>query len=175
MQPRDKILLAVKLAASLLQLNFTQWLPVCWTRAGIYFFCKPGTETGTRNPDFNCPLLIQEFDADRNSVPMSPSIDPTVALFELGVMLLEIWTSKAFVTSDWSQEQSASNNTYEARFHPLLRWFDHVKNELLTEYRTVVIHCIKYLFDDHDKSWRNAKLREAMCAAIIAPLETLCT
>ena len=171
LKPRQRLELALNLASSLLQLNFTRWLPNCWTKDGIRFFRLP-SESFVYSSQ---PLLLQSIqEGSSASVLKSLSFDPTDELFELGVMLMEIYLCKSFESYLAETQQSCRDGSRMARLPLMFGWFERDAEELPLKYRAVVADCFKFNFEKYERSWNNVLLRQAMCSAIIEPLEEDC-
>jgi hypothetical protein len=104
--PGQKVSMALKLAASLLQLKMSQWLRTAWTNQAIRFF--------RRSPqaiDVEQPLIPQIF-SDLNLEGGDSELEkrPKPMFLDLGILLLEIWNQETF--TDWANKcQNTANIT----------------------------------------------------------------
>lgn len=174
LQPKEKTTLALKLASSLLQLNFTSWLERHWTKSNISFF-RLGSPSSPSVVYAEQPLLEQVF--QRHSAPI-PSIahtmTPKVTLFEFGILLMEIYNQDSF--EDWmtANKESCQDDSYYSRLRPAMMWFDQEEHYFPLEYRKVVSRCLRSNFEGYNMSWDDQKFREAVCLNIIEPLQQTC-
>ena len=170
--PDDRIKLAVNLASSLLQYNLTPWLKKCWTKNTIYFLKQPRTISGV---DVEHPLIFKQFCNQDNSAPYEPpENDPELALMELGILLLEIWTMETF--ERWLENMghtidSSQLHDADVRLKYSIKWFKSVKTKLLPNYCEVVGICLRpAAFDLFDTNWENAEFRVTVYKKIVEPL-----
>lgn len=61
-----------------------------------------------------------------------------------------------------------------ARPTPTYRRFEQDQADLPERHRAVVANCFQFKFEQNEPSRENATLRQAMCAAIMEPLEEAC-
>ena len=172
MLPDDRMKLAVNLAASMLQYNMTPWLPNCWTSKAIHLVLQPRATSGI---DVDHPLLLKQFDSnDRNSRQELPEDNPELALMELGILLLEIWTMKTFTR--WLKEMGYALNTAQLedrdfRHIYAMKWFRSMKGKFLPNYYEVISTCLTpATFHQLETSWADADFRINVYKTIVEPL-----
>jgi hypothetical protein len=90
---KERLILGVKLASSVIQLHNTDWLNERWGRSDIMFFRDPDNYD---KPMLEKPLVRRCFGAssEEGSAPQalgSRVVRCNRTLFSLGVILLEIW------------------------------------------------------------------------------------
>ena len=170
--PDDRIKLAVSLASSLLQYNLTPWLKKCWTKNSIYFLKEGRKISGV---DVEHPLIFKQFCNQDSSAPYEPpENDPELALMELGILLLEIWTMETF--ERWLENtghtiDSSQLHDADVRLKYSIKWFKSVKTKLLPNYCEVVGICLRpAAFDLFDTSWEDADFRVTVYKKIVEPL-----
>lgn len=170
--PDDRIKLAVRLASSLLQYNLTPWLKKCWTKNTIYFLVEARAISGV---DVEHPLIFKQFCNQDSSAPYEPpENDPELALMELGILLLEIWTMETF--ERWLENMGhaidpSQLHDADVRLKYSIKWFKSVKTKLLPNYCEVVGICLRpAAFDLFDTSWEDAEFRVTVYKKIVEPL-----
>ena len=162
-----RMLLALRLASSLLQLLQTDWLEHVWSKDVVFFLMQPSTQ---KQVYLNRPFIRCTFGGVRAA---SGNIEPKVALLELGILLLEIW----------------HKTTLEARFHMIegpkayydrmaraVELLDDVNEPLPDLYDKAVAHCLRVNIsgDTRFLDWEDPKLWGVICGDIIAPLSKIC-
>ena len=159
--------LALRLASSLLQLLKTGWLERAWSKDVVFFLVQPGEQTQVL---LNRPFVRSTFDGSRAA---SHSIEPKVALLELGILLLEIW-HKTTLESRFGLEQAPT--AYYDRMARAVEWLDDVDEPLPDLYDKAVAHCLRVNIsgDTRFLDWEDTKLWSIICGDIIAPLAKIC-
>ena len=99
----------------------------------------------------------------------SRSIEPKVALFELGILLLEIWL-KTTLEARFGLEKAPT--AYYDRMTRAVEWLDDVDESLPNLYDKAVAHCLRVNIggDTRFLDWEDSKLWSVICGDIIAPL-----
>ena len=112
MYKRDRLLLAVNLASSLLQLHETPWLPVNWCNKSIYF---------SRPIKLEKPYVLAKFsDSQTSQEAAQKSVVLNPYLVELGIMLLELSEGKSFL--EWLNSRSDPNSPIVLYLKRWLLW-----------------------------------------------------
>ena len=172
MEPDDRIKLAMNLASSILQYNLTPWLRRSWTKNAIHFFVQTRAVSGI---DVEHPFIVQNFLEKPNETTLAiPENDPELALMELGILLLEIWTTMTFeswlATTGNLKDLSQIQDKY-IRLQFSIRWFQTLKGKLLPNYQKVVGICLRpCVFDLYHTSWEDHEFRVAVYREIVEPL-----
>ncbi|KAM0801239.1 hypothetical protein BDR22DRAFT_848261 [Usnea florida] len=172
MEPDDRIKLAVVLASSILQYNLTPWLRRSWTKDAIHFFVQTRAVSGI---DVEHPFIWKHFPKKPNETThASPENDPELALMELGILLLEIWTTMTFEswvdTTGNLKEPSQIQDKY-IRLQYSIQWFQNLKGKLLPNYQKVVGICLRpCVFDLYHTSWEDPEFRVAVYREVVEPL-----
>ena len=172
MEPDDRIKLAVNLASSILQYNLTPWLRRCWTKNVIHFLVQTRAFSGI---DVEHPLILEQFQEQPNGKPHEvPENDPELALMELGILLLEIWTMRTFESwLDTAGNLKAPSQIQDKyiRLQYSIQWFQTLKGKLLPNYQRVVGICLRpCVFDLFHTSWEDPEFRMAVHREIVEPL-----
>ncbi|KAF6234026.1 hypothetical protein HO173_007856 [Letharia columbiana] len=162
-----RMLLALRLASSLLQLLQTCWLDRAWSKDVVFFLVRPGAqaEVFLNRPFVRCP-----FGGLRTA---SRSIEPKVALLELGILLLEIW-HKTTLEARFGLENAPT--AYYDRMARGVEWLDDVDEPLPDLYDKAVAHCLRVNIsgDTRFLDWEDTKLWSVICGDIIVPLAKIC-
>ena len=164
---KSRMLLALRLASSLLQLLQTHWLDHAWSKDVVFFLTRPGTPAQVL---LNRPFVRCPFGGLRTA---SRSVEPKVALLELGILLLEIW-HKTTLEARFGLEVAPA--TYYDRMARAVEWLDDVDEPLPDLYDRAVAHCLRVNIsgDTRFLDWEDAKLWGVICGDIIAPLAKIC-
>ena len=165
-----RMLLALRLASSLLQLLQTHWLEHAWSKDAVFFLVHPGSAPA--QVLINRPFVQCAFGAMRTV--SSTSIEPKVALLELGILLLEIWHKKTLEARFCLEE--APPTAYYERMARAVEWLDDVDEPLPDLYDKAVAHCLRVNIsgDTRFLDWEDTKLWSLICGDIIAPLAKIC-
>lgn len=161
---KSKILLALNVETSFLQLLHTPWSSPRLCTETISFL-----QSSTSVPDIGKPFLSQHFD---QSPPgqHSPDTGPTrhEPILELGIMLLEIWHE----TTLEQKFSLVSDPTYYEKQSRAMEWYDEAHGALPDNYLKAVFHCIAGVknVDSGRLEWDNMKLWETFCECVVEPL-----
>ena len=103
----------------------------------------------------------------------SRSIEPKVALLELGILLLEIW-HKTTLEARFGLKEAP--RAYYDRIGHTLEWLDDVDEPLPDLYDKAVAHCLRVNIsgDTRFLDWEDTKLWNVICGDIITPLVKIC-
>jgi hypothetical protein len=170
-----RMLLALKLASNLLQLLQTQWLRTDWSKELVSFPVGPVQNPKTSDIDFTRPYVSCIFEhANTAANPAkTSSVEPKVAMLELGIVLLEIWHERTL------EMQFSLQNT-PVRFHErlalALEWIGETDNPLLELYDQAVTYCLTGVVasESRNMQWEDMELWAAICNDVIEPLSKNC-
>ena len=162
-----RMLLALRLASNLLQLLQTRWLDHPWSKDVVFFLVRPGAQAQVF---LNRPFVRCTFGGMRTA---SHSIEPKVALLELGILLLEIW-HKTTLEARFGLEKEPT--AYYDRMARAVEWLDDVDEPLPELYDKAVAHCLRVNIsgDTRFLDWEDPKLWNVICVDIIVPLAKIC-
>ncbi|EXJ70240.1 uncharacterized protein A1O5_06308 [Cladophialophora psammophila CBS 110553] len=141
---RDRMLLALTLAISLMQLYETPWLDKSWSKETIQFMKVPdgnGKSVSAVDIDFTKPVISREFSSASHR--SAKHLQPKEALLELGIMLLELWHEKTIGDHFCAIPVPAD---YWGKLRLASIWLDDMTNPLLPQYRLAVAQCVKCFF-----------------------------
>ena len=164
--PSQKNSIALKLAASLLQLESSQWLTAQWSNKSIYFPENPKI-------DFTQPLIYHSF-CRSGSKSTSPTL-PRIMFLELGILLMEIWNRELFAAF-------AKRHSKIEEIHAFMRqglaneWYEDTYDLMTPQYGRVVRTCVNFAgeYTQGSQSWDDEQLRVSICTKIISPLKDEC-
>lgn len=173
----QRIVLAHKLASSLLQLHTTPWLGRSWTKQRICFLRTHPSCAADKVAlgfDANQPFITCDFPADQGSEMGSPP-SAKQSLLELGILLLEIW----HVTSLEAYAAEVSlylNCTYGSRYEAAKKWLDDTADNILPFYWDPACRCIEGTFASSSPTlqWEDVELRKSVCEGVVRPLWDNC-
>lgn len=176
--PRQKVRLALKLAASLLQLKTSQWLCATWSNRAIYFPKKPPpANQHTHRIEIEQPLILYTFDAAAQNIPNEAK--PRLMFLELGILLMEIF----------NEEPMPAFALREQLIPPMIpmlpimregiarKWFDETSEQMTDLYAKVVETCLSFALERAQPglhTWDDEDLWKSVCARIIGPLNQEC-
>ena len=172
------MLLAYRLASSLLEFHNTPWLGDYWKKEGIYFLGNANRETsedGAIHFAANEPFITRDFPpipADRGHEPPNAK----AALLELGILLLEIWHVASF---EWYADGKgiACESTYGARYDLAHGWLQDTAENILPFYADPVCRCIEGTFasDSPMLDWNDRQFQRSICENVVKPLWDNCS
>ena len=185
---KNRMLLALNLASTLLQLQSTPWLERSWSKTAIEFLKRPSpaiqatpANTGTTHfIDYQHPVITQRFTALPQRPHAAASLPPKEALLELGIMLLEIWhetTLEAYyATTAMGRSGTPMPAEYWGRFMIASMWLDDPSDQPLPLYHTAISQCVKCFFGGSfsSPSWDDDQFRKALCKDLVEPLFESC-
>ena len=162
-----RMLLALRLASSLLQLLQTNWLECAWSKDVVFCLIRPGPP-----PEIllNRPFVRSTFGGTQIT---SRRVEPKVALLELGILLLEIWHKR---TLEVRFDLEKAPTTYYDRMARAVEWLDDVDEPLPDLYDKAVAHCLRMNIsgDTRFLDWEDPKLWSMICGDVITPLAKIC-
>ena len=155
---KPRLLLALTLASTLIQLNATPWLGSIWSKHSIYFSTQPSKDPALdQHPlhpsriDLTRPFLTLSFKNEPTALPPSNAptaypTDPRQMILELGIMLLEIWHENSLESYSSAINQVIKDSYYE-RLSLAQRWLDETQEFMFPAYFDVVTRCVRCCFD----------------------------
>ena len=169
--PRQKVRLALKLAASLLQLKTSQWLCASWSNQAVYF-PKRLPADHTHRIEIDQPLVLYTFSGSTQSISNEPK--PRLMFLELGILLMEIWNEESFAAYAKRECKIEQIGPY-MREGVAREWFDVTSEDMSERYAKVVDTCLSFAFDTQRvQTWDDENLWKSVCAKIIGPLNEEC-
>ncbi|KAL8924562.1 MAG: hypothetical protein Q9172_002646 [Xanthocarpia lactea] len=167
LSPVDKFSFGLSIASSLLQLNLTPWICKCWTKDDIILRHKRNADSGY---DMAHPLIRGRF--ERMTTCQRSDDNPDVALLELGILLVELWTEKTFESWVESTGRTTSDLSDLALRRGLLHeWWCELKKKAPVSYSQVVQTCFfTFGFEDVNVSWDDVRFKSLYYTNIVEPL-----
>jgi hypothetical protein len=169
---RDKRVLAVTLAKTVLQLSESPWMNKRWTPAQFSFF-----ETSQNAIDFERPYLSAQFREettnDANSVFDAQSIHAIPSLLSLGKLLLEIDRGRPIEISplDLTDGKFPNANT---ELTATMRFFKEASEDFYIDYTRAIKACLELTFlpTDQTGGLEDEEVRQLVYEHVVVPLET---
>jgi hypothetical protein len=182
MSLKGRMMLAVNLASSLLQLQSTPWLGTCWTKRSVHFTelatqptaqnQRPGPGSGLA-ADTSRPFVRDTFPDSQHVLQAQSRNEAKSALLELGILLLELWHETTF---EARFPDAAAPLGYSARLLLTWEWLEDFNNPPPDLYSAAISQCVKCFFGGKTVSfdWEDVNFRRAICQDIIEPLHKTC-
>ncbi|KAL8999386.1 MAG: hypothetical protein Q9188_005900 [Gyalolechia gomerana] len=150
LSPVDKFRFGLSIASSLLQLNLTPWISKCWTKEDIVLRRERSADCGY---DIARPLIRGRF--EESTTCQRSDDNPEIALLELGILMVELWTEKTL--ESWLEDAGRANSDLSnlaLRRGLLYEWWSELRKKAPPNYCQVVQICFfPGEFRDVDKSW----------------------
>ena len=174
---RERLILGVKLASTLLQLINTPWLAESWGNADIRFERKG---SGALSAAVDYPLLSKNFvspptsqSSSSQAENLAPSANsPNRSLFALGLVLTELWFGKSIdhlrEATDLDPQDQTSDLT---NFATISRLIETVEHDAGQWYGDAVRRCIHFDITQRLNSLEMETSKEAVHREIMLPLE----
>ena len=168
---KSRMMLALGLASSLLQLSCTPWLQKSWSKEEIFFLQQPSG--AGHYYDFTRPFISLTFNNHDAGTQTQKQIEPRAAFLELGILLLEVWNIETLETH-FPEQQSPME--YHQRLALAMKWLDDPNNPPLDLYDNAVTHCIHGIIGGEARfqKWEDTKFWDTVCQNIINPLHEIC-
>ncbi|KAL5090381.1 hypothetical protein Trisim1_004573 [Trichoderma cf. simile WF8] len=168
---QSSMLLASKLASSLLQFSQTQWFGQAWSKDSIFFLLHPVSDGVAPLADFNRPFVCATIEGtEANEVKPA---EPKSILLELGILLLEIW-HHTVLEDRFAQKMEQTSGDYFSRLSFAAEWLDDDYNTLLPLYENAVRYCIYGAATKRWTDWNTNELWGEICKEVIKPLSENC-
>jgi hypothetical protein len=183
---KERLILAVQLAVSLLQLHSTPWMSNRWSKRDISFLKtaipSPGPNTGQPQRPVNVtkPFVSQRLVASNRPQANSPTTPPTrhqnPALLDLGILLLELYFGQSIEQKrhpdDMGSDGQVNSNT---DLNTARNWLqESYQLSMSSRYWHATRRCIDvYTFDPMPKNLdlEDAGFLEAVYQQVVVPLE----
>lgn len=167
-----RMLLALRLASNLLQLLQTGWLQDTLSKDLVHFQLKPAVDNKQVKLDLDRPFVSLMVDHSTEKSTRPGSVEPKVALLELGILLLEIWHES---TLESRFELLEVPKGYYLRLAMAVEWLDDTDNPLPELYDRAVSYCIQRpAGEGRVTNWDDIKFWGKICGEVIEPLSKNC-
>ncbi|KAK0739601.1 hypothetical protein B0T21DRAFT_362935 [Apiosordaria backusii] len=178
---KQRTILALDIAASILQLQQTSWLVTPWdcTKIKLLAVNSPSPATGVHAQMFGS-FVEQEFagsglrtrgnssDHRNNNAP-----EPKAVLLELAILLLEIWTHRTLEMWAEKADQAIMTDTPDRRLIALIRWLDATSQQLPSQYETAARQCVAMCVEQR-WGWDDVEFQKRFGENVVKPLLDIC-
>lgn len=168
MTPKQQTILALDIAASVLQLRQTHWSLFPWTNRRIRFLLS-------KQGEFWGPFVEELIDKRTGKTPLNPAPkgpDPKEVLLELAVLLLEIWHHKPIEM--WAAKEDVKiTDTPEARRIAAIQWLERTSDRLPPHHLTAIEQCLAFC-SGRLRFWDNEDFQKLYCEKVVKPLQESC-
>lgn len=166
MTPKQRSLLALDIASSIIQLRKTGWSSPAFSSKVIK--CILGSN-GTSARVSTTPFIEQMAELSRAT---SPGSEPKAALLELAILLLEIWHHETLEM--WATEAGfGETSTIRERLVAATEWLDTTAAEFPIHYLEAVEQCLS-LCVQRSREWDDDDFLRLYCENVVKPLHMSC-
>lgn len=177
MKLKERQILAVILAHSLLHLCESPWLGGEWSKEHILFLTEAGTIDTQR------PYISTDFPATQAGTTSAPKDDgeddfrlhPNASVLALGILLLEITLQQPIEARRQTDDlDTDGQTTVNTNYFTALQALDDASDEIPQGYREVIAECFKCSFYDEatmSPSLDDFDFRQGVYDYIVKPLE----
>ncbi|RFU72524.1 hypothetical protein TARUN_9734 [Trichoderma arundinaceum] len=168
---RSSMLLASKLASSLLQFSQTRWFGKAWSKDAIFFLLQPVSDGVATRADFNRPFVCATIEGTEANG--AKNADPRSILLELGILLLEIW-HQTTLEDRFPNRAGETSGEYFSRLSLAAEWLDDDYNTPPLLYEDAVRYCVYGVSTKRGADWNKNELWSEICKEVIKPLSENC-
>ncbi|KAI5844286.1 hypothetical protein BZA05DRAFT_173374 [Tricharina praecox] len=173
---KERLMLGIKLASSVVQLHGTGWLSEGWSNKDIIFLCDESVV------DNNLKALIEQPLVRRSLHPLHPSdsaqrsgsrvVRCNRTLLSLGIVLLELWFWEKLEDLHKRREGGGgtTGNTDTGAYAIADGLIPKLYDDALNIYGDAVRRCIRGL-DHREITLENDDYKKEVCRVVIRPLE----
>ena len=175
LERKERLILGLKLASSLLQLHSTPWLTETWGKIDVRFKRQKGSHSAfLSRPFFTKKFLPPNYqisDSEPGNITLPHGIR-NQSIFALGLILTELWFGKPVdqlrASTDLDSQNQANGLT---DFATSIRLLKSIYSEAGEFYGDAVRRCIRCDFNQKHDDLEAAVLKEAVHDGVVAPLE----
>lgn len=168
---RSRMLLASKLASSLLQFSQTRWAGQTWSKDSIFFLLHPVSEGVAPLVNLDRPFVWAKIEGAE--VNGTNTAKPKAVLLELGILLLEIWHQTS-LENQFTHRIGQTLGDYYSRLSFAAEWLDDNDDPLLRLYEKAVTYCVHGACTKRWDDWNANELWSEICKEVIEPLSENC-
>ena len=175
---RDRLIIGVKLASSVLQLYQTPWLKEVWSKSDIFFVQHEaqGGKTFISKPfvskAFNSPVCKINARVPTEPYTTIASDVRNQTIFSLGIVLIELWYGQTLETLRVPADLRANNKPNQLTdFATARRLTEEIYDEAGEWYGDAVRRCIYCEFDLRNTSLDTEGMKEAVYSGVVDPLQ----
>lgn len=167
--PKQRTILALDVAAAILQLRETTWLRSPWSKTSIKLLPHPSHNATTEL--FVEQVIDPKVSTSTDRVP-SDDPDPKAVVLELAILLMEIWHHQTM--DEWAEEVKIECvDMPEMRYITTTRWLEKTSAWLPPHHLTAVEHCLA-ICSGRLRDWNDDEFLKLYCENIIKPLQESC-
>lgn len=180
LKKKDRLILGVQLASTVMQLHATEWLDETWGKKDILFHPEPDQEKGSGERDIN-PMIRKPFIRriftlpGPGSLPSQIGQEPTKlilmpqnqSLFSLGVVLVELWFGRRL--EDLRIEEDGDGIGGMTEYVTAWRLIREISEEAGEKYGDAVRRCIIGL-DHRNASLETDDFKNEVHMKVVSPL-----
>lgn len=168
---RSAMLLASKLASSLLQFSRTRWFDQTWSKDSIYFLLHPISEGIEPLVDFTRPFVYAKIEG--TEVNGEKMAEPRSILLEFGILLLEIWHQ--ITLENWSVHRKGEMSINDSSLLSLAdAWLHDNYNTPPLLYEDAIRYCVYGVSTKRGADWDKNELWSEICKEVVKPLSENC-
>lgn len=168
MTPKQQTILALDIAASVLQLRQTRWSLFPWTNKRIRCLISNQGELWG-------PFVEELIDKRTGKTPLELNTkgpDPKEALLELAILLLEIWHHRPL--DMWTGKLGIESvDTPEARRIAAIRWLELTSDRLPPHHLAAIEQCLAFC-SGRLRVWGDGEFQKLFCENVVKPLQESC-
>lgn len=165
MTPKQQSLLALDVAAAVLQLQRTPWSGLPWNNQKIKFLVEGNGAVASW-----APIVEQIIVPAILSSAQPRAQTPKATVLELAILMLEILQHKSLET--WAAEtQQGGTATFGERLEAADRWLELSDDKLLPHHLNAIESCLQQCVG-RNSSW-NIEFQKLFCESVIQPLQQL--
>lgn len=168
---RSSMLLASKIASSLLQFSQTRWSGQTWSKDSIYFILHPNAEGIAPLIDFSRAFAYAKI--ENSEVDGVNTAEPRSILLELGILLLEIWHQTS-LEDQFPDKTADLSGGYFPRLSLAAQWLDDDYNTPPLLYEDAIRYCIYGVSTKKGADWNTNEFWGEICKEVIKPLSENC-
>ena len=171
---KQSLILAVKLASSVLQLHATSWLGPCWEGHDIMFLDQQEGDTDSRIERPFITKRMVSMESQSSGELSEAALPPGVrnhSLFSLGVVLIEIWfgqTMESLRKCSGVKETQQASTTKDLT--TAIRLLDQIYRQAGDWYGDAVRRCLYCDFDQRNTSLEENNMKDSVYRGVIVPL-----
>lgn len=172
MTPRQQTLLALDIAASILQLRDTPWCVKPWDKKSINFLAQ---SMGTYNSTIAKAHIENSIESQPGSGSVVPSteLDTKAVLLEIAILLLEIWHHRPLETWMAKAGLSLVLDTTETRRIAAIKWVETSSERLPLHHLNAIEGCLA-MCSGRIWKWEDDSFQNQYCENVIKPLRESC-
>ncbi|KAK1244187.1 hypothetical protein MKX08_002325 [Trichoderma sp. CBMAI-0020] len=168
---RSSMLLASKIASSLLQFSQTRWSGQTWSKDSIYFILHPTSEGTAPLVDFSRAFVYAKIEDSEDDG--ANSAEPRSILLELGILLLEIWHQTS-LEDQFPDKTADISRGYFSRLSLAAQWLDDDYNTPPLLYEDAIRYCVYGVSTKKGADWNTNEFWGEICKEVIKPLSENC-